>query len=133
MLLRQVFENHGSIPKTGHSISQTLFGTDNIVIDILDFSTSNNTLDLYVRPYSSNIIEKTEIRLANIVPGYKGDYVRVINGNIYSGPAVIDFSSDETLENYKNNPFSVTYYDTQDISLTQYYLYDIVMERNTKY
>lgn len=113
--------------------AETLFGTDNIVIDILDFSTSNNTLDLYVRPYSSNIIEKTEIRLANIVPGYKGDYVRVINGNIYSGPAVIDFSSDETLENYKNNPFSVTYYDTQDISLTQYYLYDIVMERNTKY
>ena len=113
--------------------AETLFGTDHIVLDILDFSTSNNTLDLYVRPnVSGGLISESEIRLANIVPEYKEDNIRVVNGNVYSGPAIINFSSDETLENYKNNPIPVTYYDTQRVTFSNFNLRNYIMAGNTK-
>ena len=106
-------------------MSTDVFGTNDLILDIINFSKTNNELNFIVRPRSyRTVFENAEMRLANTVPVLIGDDVRTTNGNIYTGPSVIDFSSDEAKENYMSNPISVSYYSTQYEHLLNYFRYD---------
>ena len=106
-------------------MSTDVFGTNDLILDIINFSKTNNVLNFIVRPRSyRTVFENAEMRLANTVPVLIGDDVRTTNGNIYTGPSVIDFSSDEAKENYMSNPISVSYYSTQYQHLINYFRYD---------
>lgn len=120
------FANSKSCP------AQELFGTTNITMDLLSFSEQYNTLVCQMRKQSSKIIDDTVIRTAYLVPGFTDQEVSSIYNNVYSFPNSVTFATDKERSIYMNEPINITYYDTQQKFLTNYFLYDWVMEGNTK-
>ncbi len=116
------------------NVSSDLFGHKNLTIDIIKFSVPNNTLELQMRPASSdNVVAISSIRTAYLIPGFLGQEVSSVYDNVYSYPYSVTFENQDDMNYYLNNYESVTYYDTQNKFLTQYYLYDMIMEGKTKY
>ena len=102
--------------KGSESLSTGLFSTNNITVDLLDFSVKNQKVNISVRPASiRNFTGDVEIRFAEIIPGGPTVPITAINnGMVLSGPeSRYAFESDDKRNEYKNNYDTVTYYDTQ--------------------
>lgn len=113
------FANSKSCP------AQELFGTTDITMELLSFSEQNNTLVCQMRKKrSSEVVDDTVIRTAYLVPGFPGWEVSSIYNNVYSFPKSVTFATDKERSIYMNEPINVTYYDTQNKYLTNYFIYD---------
>lgn len=103
-------------------LSTSIFGTDRITIDFLDFSVDAQTFDINVRetPNRGNntstmvmIVRDAQLRNLHLFPSSRADIVTLShNSNVFVGPTYYWTLTDEEMSRYKNNYDSLTYFDS---------------------
>lgn len=94
-------------------LTEELFGSTSVTIDVLDFSTENNTLELAVRTDPSNPKQKGMLKYGHLTSGSSTPISSTLinNVNVYTAPyPYVVFQSSEAIEEYKTEYTPITLY-----------------------
>ena len=103
------------------NFSTSVFGTDNITLEFLNFSITNNTFDINVRetPDRGNntstmvmIVKDAQLRNLHLFPASNRDISTIYNSSVFAGPGYFWDLTDDEITRYKNNYDSLTYFDS---------------------
>ena len=103
------------------NFSTSVFGTDNITLEFLNFSITNNTFDINVRetPDRGNntstmvmIVRDAQLRNLHLFPASNRDISTIYNSSVFAGPGYFWDLTDDEITRYKNNYDSLTYFDS---------------------
>lgn len=121
-LLKTMFESWDkqfNNTASGKEYFAKVFGCQ-ITFNILEYSVENQTLKtrFYVKDTGRGIIQNSEFRVANTIPGNFIQKVSTISGtNILNGSLNTGFETENQWEDYKNNPTAITSFNLQGKSL----------------
>lgn len=106
------------------NFSSSVFGTDKITLDFLNFSVKNNTFDINVRetPDRGNntstmvmIVPNAQLRSLHLFPASNRDISTINNSSVFNGPGYYWDLTDDEITRYKNNYDTITYFDSSSM------------------
>ena len=111
--------------KEAPHLSTSVFGSDEITIDFLDFNIENQTFDINVRetPDRGNntsamvmIVPNAQLRPLHLFPSSRADIETLnYNSNVFVGPTYYWTLTQEDLASFQNNYDSLTYFDSSSM------------------